>query len=168
MPVPTRKHGRVEVSDAGAVLGWLELTPGEGNFTMSGLRPNQIEPIMVMNRGVPFERVEGDRVPVTGSLTVLMNGPLNSATNITILDMLLKRGLHASGAGTAASPAANQTTTDAGGVVPALQLRFQILRGAVMVAEVTLPDCTFSVDTAEAQAGNTMSINYENWALPIF
>lgn len=156
MALITRKHGLVELLGVG--LSALRLSPGEGNFTISGLTAGQIAEQPVMDRGEFLELTEGDQTFPTGSITVYRDGPQHSASNLTIMDAILKRS---------GSAAASGTTSDPGGVVWTAPLRFTENRGGA-VNITNLPNCRFSLDMSEAQAANTMTINYTSYGRPTF
>jgi hypothetical protein len=155
--VSTRKHIRFELSDAAAALGWVRVSPGEGNLTFSGLEENQTEALVVMDQGEFYQLVEGDRTFPTFSITIFQDAKLNDTQSLTVLDMILKRGASTGGAG--ASPAANGTTTDPGGVVWCTQARFQIINGGNF-SQIIFPNCRVKIDSFTSAAnGNTIQIS---------
>lgn len=156
MAVYTRKHGMVEF--AGTGLSKLLLSPGEGNFAFDGIQENQTEAVDIKNRGEHYELAEGDQVYPTGSITVLRDGPQHSAVNLTVMDAVLKR---------ATSAAAGGTTADEGGVVWTGSIIFTENRGGGLSVS-TFPNCRLVLAGAEAQGGNTMTINWTSYGRPTF
>lgn len=158
MPIVNRRHGMVKIMTGDVSIGFLNLMPTEGNFSYAGLQagvdalgadslvPAESVPIMV--RGKYLEAAAGDQTFPTGSITIMRDGPMHSATNRTIFDVLLKLGY-----------SYTATTTDPGGVCHHVDLYFVEARDGAM-SQIKFPNVRFTLDGAEASPANTHSLSW--------
>jgi hypothetical protein len=150
MPVTTLKHGKVYIELASGASSVLELRPGAGNLSISGLRANQTEEIPVL------ELVEGAQTFPTWTLTLIHDGSLTSTTNRTAFDSMLKTGA-----------AASESSMDAGGQVHTGKIYWIGSRSGA-ASRIDLPNNTFVVDYGEAAEGNTISASGTSYGRPTF
>jgi hypothetical protein len=156
MPVTTLKHGKVYIELASGASSVLELRPGAGNLSISGLRANQTEEIPVMDRNEFLELVEGAQTFPTWTLTLIHDGSLTSTTNRTAFDSMLKTGA-----------AASESSMDAGGQVHTGKIYWIGSRSGA-ASRIDLPNNTFVVDYGEAAEGNTISASGTSYGRPTF
>ena len=154
MPVTTLKHGKVYLEAASGAVSAIELRPGAGNLSISGLRPNQTEAVPVMDRGELLELVQGSQTFPTWTLTLMHDGSLTSMSNRTVLDGLLQSGLYAS-----------EASMDAGGQVYTAKIWWEGSRAGA-ASRIELPNNDFTVDYGEAAEGNTISVSGTSYGRP--
>lgn len=148
MAVYTLKHGVVNFM-TGATTKSLALSPGEGNFTMSPIQAGNKASINVFNRGTFLERVDGAEEPVTGTITILMDGAHTAAGSARPLDAIRGTGYYA-----------GETTDDPGGIVWSGRMTIAYTRAGA-VQTFTLENTRLIGEFAEAAEGNTFTISYE-------
>ncbi len=148
MPVYTLKHGVVTFT-TGASTKSLALSPGEGNFTLSAVQAGNKAAINVFNRGTFYERVDGAEEPITGTITVLMDGAHTAAGSARLMDAVRGTGYYA-----------GETTDDPGGIVWSGLVTIVHTRVAA-VQTITLANVRLRADFAEGAEGNTFTISFE-------
>ena len=127
----------------------VDLGPGEGNLTISGLEAGDVSAIPVMDRGTFYELVEGPDNAPTFSITVYHDTELTDGSAARVADAVRKTGYYS-----------GETTADPGG---------QVWTGDVVavcthpgtgdVDTILLSNCRLVMDFAEAEAPNTLTIN---------
>lgn len=148
MAVYTLKHGVVSFT-TGAGTKSFTMSPGEGNFTLSKIQAGNKASINIFNRGTFLERVDGPEEPVTGSITILMDGAHTAAGSARPLDAIRGTGLYS-----------GETTDDPGGIVWAGLMTVTHTRVAA-VQTFTLSNVRLMADFAEGAEGNTFTISFE-------
>lgn len=143
--VYNRRHVSIQVKDGTGTPITANLTPGEGDFKVSGLEQGDKEALPIYNRGAFLEMVTGDDKQVTGSVSVYHYGDL---TGTSVLDAIRKTGNFASG-----------VTVDPGGVVWALDMVVTITDGTV-TNTYTFSTCRFTTDWQEGKEANMFSISF--------
>jgi len=143
------RHGAVTFSDATGTPITVALTPGEGNFTLSGVEQGGLATDVVRNRGDVYERVTTEEKIYSGSITLSMDGDLTDAITGRPLDAIMKTGTFSSG-----------TTDEPGGQTWTGQIAAVWTRNSI-VNTITVPECRLSVDIGEGFPGNTLTINFE-------
>lgn len=155
MPVTTLKHGAVYFRSANGSTSEIALRPGAGNLSISGLTAGQVEAVPVMDRGSFLELVEGAQTFPTATLTLTQDGSLTSSTNRTVLDSVLRSGAVAS-----------DSFTDVGGEVWTGQITYIGSRAGAS-SQIVMPNCRISADYAEAADGNTISLSWTIYGVPV-
>ena len=143
----TLKHCSLVGQDATGTPIDVNLAPGPGDFSISGLEHNLTEALPVYNRGTYYEAVEGSDKGVEFSLTVYHEGALVDGGTDTVMNMVMKQGTFSAG-----------TTTDAGGVVWMVDIVFTATRSGV-TSTITLNNCRVMVSYTEDANGNQLQIS---------
>lgn len=151
MPIVTRKHGAVVFDDNTGTPIAVTASPGEGNFTISGIEEDGWNAESVKDRGAHYEWVYTQEAEVSGSIAIMHDGDLTDATTERVLDLVAKTGAFASGTGYESDgevwTCRATATWTAHGVVHTLQIA----------------NCRVTADYAEGETGNTITINFRGF-----
>lgn len=152
----TLKHGRAYIKTGLGETSVVELGPGKGDLTISGIEAAalggsvQTEAVVVEDRGNFLELVEGKQTYPTVSLNIVHRGVLTDATNRIAIDTLLNRGKVL---------AAVDTTVDPGGIVWTSDWYWIGTRAGVS-ARWDIGNVRGKLDSyTETAEGNTMAIS---------
>lgn len=141
----TRKMVAVTFQTAAATKS-VTLGPTEGNLSISGLEAGDVAAVQVMNRGQHYALVEGNDKAVTFTITVIHDTTLTNAAS-RVMDAIRGTGNYS-----------GETSADAAAVVWTGNVLAVVTRGAE-VDTITLKNCRLVCDYAEAEGGNTLTIN---------
>lgn len=146
MGLKTYRHGVLTFSDGAATVS-TELSPGVGDFSISGLEEGNVEAVPVYGRGVFLGVVKGNEKAYSGSITVFHDDK-STGTN-KILDAVMKLNSYS-----------GKTTKDPEGVLWTGDLVWVGTDDGGIVDTYTLTNCRLVVDYSEGQPTNTYTVNF--------
>jgi len=149
MPVMNRND--VTISWVNPDATETELAPGPGTFSIDGLEEGQREAIPVYNNGEFLELIRGDRLPVTGTITVHQDGNMTDPTTAKPFDILMHFGAQSA-----------KVTQDPGGLVWTGDLKVVGSRGAYSFTLI-LPNCRIQGAWSKAKEGNAWELSYTSY-----
>lgn len=147
MPINTRKHGVVKLYDNTPTTPLeVEVKPGEGNFTISGIEEGGWNAESVKDRGAHYEWVYTQEAEVTWSITIMHDGDLTDASTTRVMDFAKGTGAFADG-----------VSFDSGEVWTGKVEGTWTAHGLVHTLNQT--DCRVTAEYAEGETGNTITLN---------